>query len=252
MCTVSVIPLGPPGAGVRIVCSRDEQRSRGAALPPTRAERQGLILLMPTDSDRGGTWIGVNSTGLVAVLLNRNPGLSPSGKSGGPSRGEIVPRVLSNSSLESALDEMRDLDGLDYAPFRLLVCDGLRAVERTGGRTGGRGAEMIDVGRELSIPFVLSSSGLGDEHVESPRRELFERMVGTNPSDLRQDLFHHHRWENRPEISVDMDRCDARTVSITTVELKPRCAEMRYEDLVLGAISSSILGYQSQDVRCRA
>jgi len=74
----------------------------------------------------------------------------------------------------------------------------------------------------------LVSSGLGDTLVR-PRLELFDQEVlnpGVTPA--RQDAYHAHRWPDRPEISVAMERAAARTVSRTIVEVVPARVTMRY------------------------
>ncbi len=78
-----------------------------------------------------------------------------------------------------------------------------------------------------------TSSGLGDHVVEPPRRALFTRMfAGAAPDDFAaiQDAFHRHRWPDRPHLSVDMDRADAETVSLTVIELDDVSVTMRYVD----------------------
>jgi len=61
---------------------------------------------------------------------------------------------------------------------------------------------------------------------------LFARQViGVGSSASAQDAFHTHQWPDRPEISVFMERSDARTVSRTRVEVGPRAVTMRYEPI---------------------
>jgi hypothetical protein len=246
MCTVTGIALGLPDAGLRVGCSRDEQRTRGLARPPEIRHEGSMTFMMPTDADRGGTWIGVNARGVLAVLLNRNAGLAPAKRVPGPSRGEVVPKLLSAATLADAHEEFRRIDHAAFAPFRVLLCDGREAVELIG----GRGSPLRDNGIALGMPFVLSSSGLGDDHVQAPRRDLFDAMVAAKPSPLVQDLFHRHRWPQRPEISVNMERPDARTVSITTVEIRLRSARMRYEDLVENTAFTAVLDFERSAAWC--
>jgi hypothetical protein len=80
------------------------------------------------------------------------------------------------------------------------------------------------------LPFMLTSSGLGDELVAPPRRELFDRMItfGEQTPEA-QDAFHRHAWPDRGYLSVRMRRADARTVSYTVVELSVHARNMRYE-----------------------
>ena len=76
---------------------------------------------------------------------------------------------------------------------------------------------------------MFTSSGLGDELVESPRRELFDRMITFGEcSRQRQDEFHRHSWPDRPYLSVCMRRTDAATRSYTVIETWPGGASMRH------------------------
>ena len=81
----------------------------------------------------------------------------------------------------------------------------------------------------LTSPQLFTSSGLGDQAVEGPRRQLFGEFFD-RPGDrlAQQEAFHRHRWPDRPHLSVCMDRQDARTVSHTVVFLSPDRITLAY------------------------
>jgi len=83
---------------------------------------------------------------------------------------------------------------------------------------------------ELDRPRMLTSSSLGDSVVERPRRELFEQVFATDQESWlgAQARFHSHRWPDRPEISVNMSRPDAKTVSQSWVTVSSRTIQFRY------------------------
>lgn len=226
MCTVTILPLKP---GVtRLVCNRDEQRSRVLALPPRHYSTQGVDFLSPLDPVSGGTWIAVNQAGLLCVLLNRTDACSNKRMNVESSRGTIIPSLQGANSFDVAIDGMRQLNPTDYAPFRLIVTDGHRIAEVTN--TSNR---LIVLRYPLCKPVMFTSSGLGDHLVELPRRELFQSMLGTRSfSETQQNAFHRHRWADHPELSVLMDRPDAATVSITEVVLTSRLATMTYQTCI--------------------
>ena len=89
--------------------------------------------------------------------------------------------------------------------------------------------ETVDVSR----PVMLTSSSLGDDVVEAPRRRLFERLVVRNEGAwLRaQARFHAHQWPSRPEVSVRMERPDARTVSRSQIDVTSQASELCYDPL---------------------
>ena len=80
-------------------------------------------------------------------------------------------------------------------------------------------------------PVMFTSSSLGDAIVETPRRQLFERLVLAGDDWLRgQFRFHRHRWAGRLELSVDV-LLDACTVSRTTIDVTSRRIDLQYESL---------------------
>lgn len=225
MCTLSAINLmtseGRPG--YRLVMNRDESRLRGRAQPPAWREVDGVRAIWPVDPDGGGTWIAVAETGLALALVNSFPEPMPDPPVGRISRGAIVPRLIASEGIEGVLTGLEELEIERFVPFRLV------AIDLSEGEAGVE-PRMLVVDwdrRELAVethldgPICLVSSGLGDRAV-SPRLDLFEEMViGGGLSAGEQDRFHAHRWADRPEISVMMERDEARTVSVTTVECRP-------------------------------
>lgn len=209
MCTVSIISRP---SGFRLVTNRDVPRTRSASEPPTwRSGMQRAI--WPTDPDGGGTWVGASESGLVLCLLNLNPEPAPDLDTTLTSRGVIIPDLIDEGDARRAMDTLAGWDLTSFAPFRLVAADILEGAVRI------LEASWHDefVWREHSVPACFVSSGLGDSKV-LPRLPLFDECVRDGDT-IAQDLFHRHRWPGRPEISVLMSREDARTVSITTVDL---------------------------------
>jgi hypothetical protein len=130
------------------------------------------------------------------------------------SRGQIVPRLIGTGSAAAAIAGLEQLDLDCFAPFRLVAIDAgsetllLASWDRT----------ELTLSRRAK-PTCLVSSGLGDSKVQG-RLEVFEEMVVRRAlTPHAQDRFHLHTWPDHPELSVLMSRPDARTVSITTVEV---------------------------------
>lgn len=230
MCTLSAINLrtGEGRAGYRLVMNRDELRTRARGVPPEWREMGGVRAVWPVDPDGGGTWIGAAETGLTLALVNSFPEPMPELPADRVSRGLIIPRLIASEGLEGVLGELEELEIERFAPFRLV------AIDLTEGEGGDVEPRMLVVDwdrRELAVethldgPMCLVSSGLGDRVVE-PRRGLFEEMVvGGGLSVAAQDAFHAHRWAERPEISVMMERAGARTVSVASVVCEPGADE---------------------------
>jgi len=222
MCTVSVIKLS---GLLRLVSNRDERRSRPTALPPAVSHAGDLRIIAPTDPASQGTWIACSEIGLAIALLNVNP---PDADARVPprSRGTIIPALIGSRALDEVAERAHAIAHSDYAPYRLVAIhagegDVLEAVP------------MSSVIRRwpLDAPRMFTSSGLGDHHVEGPRRQVFEETVlAGDPADWRerQDRFHAHRWPDRQSVSVHMARADAWTVSRTAIEVDDARIVMSY------------------------
>ncbi len=252
MCTVTLVPRvghggnGGPGGnalafrgidrgefrgefrgGVRMLCNRDESRARAAALPPTVRSFGERLAILPIDAGTGGTWVAVNDAGLAFTVLNRNPqdmrGIHFPGRH---SRGTIIPALLDAQTLAEAEGRVRLLDAAAYPPFRLVVCDGVTIVVAVGE------ADALRVERlPLLGPTMFTSSGLGDALVEPSRRALFAAWFDGDAAhwESKQDAFHRHPGDpGGGELAVCMARDDARTVSLTAVEVTADTVALTY------------------------
>lgn len=236
MCTVSVVRInaaaGGCGAGsghtgedaalLRIACNRDESRSRVPARPPELRQFGERQAILPVDPISDGTWVAVNDAGLAMTLLNiysadRADRTHNTDGAAQESRGTIIPNLLRHAALSAAFDEACRLNARRFPPFRLLIIDGTSVASiRSNGRMVRAGQRTVDDG-----PLLYTSSGLGDELVDAPRRALFSQLFA-EPGDLmlRQSEFHRHSWPDRPHISVCMRRTEAHTVSHTVIEVR--------------------------------
>jgi hypothetical protein len=235
MCTVSVIHTGE--RAVRVVCNRDEVRTRAEALPPSACTLGVRRAVMPIDPVSGGTWIAASDAGVVMTLLNHKlPGTRTLHVNDGPprSRGTIIPSILRASSFDDAVEDALHLRPREYDPFRLVILDMQSVGEVVSDGVALRAFRTTTDGR----PMLFTSSGLGDELVDRPRRELFEQLVPPYfATPAAQDVFHRHTWEGRKHLSVVMSRADARTVSRTMVELWRGGARMIYEPVPVDEIT---------------
>jgi hypothetical protein len=224
MCTVTIIRH--PG-GIRLACNRDEQRSRPAALPPRIAAFGPRRAILPIDPVGGGTWVAVSDAGLAFTLMNSYMG-GPPPPPGEKSRGLIIPGLLPCGTLPDVLEVSRDFDAGEFAPFRLVVADERECLE-----LAAEGKRLVLRSREpLTTPRFYASSGLGDRVVEGPRREVFEQFLLDGPATRQQqDALHRHRWPDRAHLSICMSRPEARTVSITCVEIDTDQVRLRYEPI---------------------
>jgi Transport and Golgi organisation 2 len=214
MCTVTVVPRA---SGFRLMCNRDERRTRPPAIPPWIHQLGGRLAVFPVDPQGGGTWVGVNDAGVAVALLNVHT--TPQLRAEPPtrSRGLIVLDVLRCGSMPAVLAAIANLDVRRFGTFRLVLVHGSTvAVATSDGARSMTGAQV-----PLDRPLLFTSSSLGDALVQAPRRRLFQRMVVQGRAGWLdgQARFHRHQWPSRPEISVRMRRKDAMTVSRTVVDI---------------------------------
>lgn len=225
MCTVTVVPHA---AGVRLLCNRDERRSRPDAWPPQVHDLEGMRAIFPVDPEGGGTWVGCNNAGLTVALLNAHPPMRQQIGRRPRSRGLIVRALLRQRSLSDALREAHGVDPLAFGAFQIVILDGRRVavVASDAVSLTTRPSHIV------AAPLLFTSSSLGDSLVASPRRRLFERLV-LRAADTAwlagQARFHDHQWPARPELSVRMERPDALTVSRTTVDVNTDGCALRYD-----------------------
>lgn len=226
MCTVSVVPRGD---GFRLVCNRDERRDRPAATPPTVHRLHHSTAIYPVDPVGRGTWVGVNDAGLAAALLNRTIDSVPSpSRLPVRSRGLIIPTLLGCRSLIDALDIAAGLNPVHFDRFRLILVRRMAAAVLTSD-----GLALSIETMSVSRPLMLTSSSLGDGVVQAPRRRLFERLMRQSHGACvaAQARFHAHQWPSRTEISVVMERPEARTVSRTLIDVTSDTIELRHDPL---------------------
>jgi hypothetical protein len=223
MCTLTVIPR--PDGGVRAAFNRDESPARAAGLAPVVRRFGARAAALPTDPVSGGTWLGVNDAGLALAVLNVHPAVPAAPRLAQRSRGCVIPSLLEADSPAEALAAAERLDYRLFAPFRLvLIGHGVVADVRWDGR------EPMVCSRLLGGPLLFTSSGLGDEVADGPRRALFDELLASAPDGwaAAQHAFHRHRWPGREHLSVNMNRDAARTVSDAVVDLGPDAATLTY------------------------
>lgn len=124
MC--SVILLRQPDATwpLRLAANRDEMAGRPSQ-PPGRHWPDRPNVVAGLDELAGGSWLGLNDEGLVAVVLNREGTLGP--ETGKRSRGELVLDALDHADAADAARALAALDTRAYRPFNLLVADNTNA-----------------------------------------------------------------------------------------------------------------------------
>jgi hypothetical protein len=253
MCTLTFIP-GLPGGGYLLATNRDESPARGPAWAPMLQQFGARQLIAPRDSDKGGTWVGVDDRGMLLAILNGDAPDPPAAPTDPISRGQLLHDLLADPRFSRVRDEVerrRRSGGMNYLPFKLV---GVSPGPLTGGRAAhilrGEWTGSVLAFEELSGPRCAVSSTFETESVTNHRRGAFERFLdeqravlraataadatGTVIDELAECLaaFHSGHRLDAPEgdaYTVCMHREDARTVSSTLVLVTRTHVTMRYQ-----------------------
>lgn len=222
MCTVS---WSFKEHGYRLYFNRDEQRSRVRAELPRLIEWQGVEMISPIDPKGGGSWIALNSNGVVAFVLNNYAATSTDdGSRIYKSRGEIPLSVASKLDFDSSAESIGGFGNEDYRPF-------LAGVVSPAGEScviswDGVGLERL----ELDSPFVTTSSYRSKE-VESYRHARYEELKASGGSDWAwsSGLSYHQDLGNPdPAFNPVMSREDAETHCISVISVTSGKTEFEY------------------------
>src|SRR6185312_4596435 len=176
MCTVSFLPLKQ---GFFLAMNRDERKTRPRALPPRRHKTGARVSLYPSERS-GGTWIGVNDSGMVLALINwyakpqRDRSLCLS-------RGIVIPELLAANDLKEMSAALKNLPLTRLNPFRLVA---ISARERRIREWRWNGTSLTS--RRLSwMRRHWFSSGY-DEALVSRKRTLLVRGIAETPAAIRK------------------------------------------------------------------
>ncbi len=224
MCTIS---FHRDATRLLLTMNRDERRNRAAEVPPAlRPLSNGRYWMGPADGEQGGTWLGLHCSGWAACLMNRYP--SPGGSSrGSPSRGEIIPRLMSCDGPQQACREL--LEGMDlepYSPFTLLLISPGRARRLVW--EGRRPARVQPLPRGW---VMLTSSSWKEPEVRRWRQRHFRSWVEAG-APFRGELpsFNLLQPAGRAEWAPLMSRkaTHTRSISLVRIDRAARRLEMVY------------------------
>src|SRR5690554_650124 len=123
MCTIIIATRCAPDGPLFVVGNRDESLMRPSS-PPALREIEGVRALAPRDEQSGGSWLGLNESGVVVAITNR---FGVERRAEHRSRGELVWSALAARSVDDALARTRSISAQHYGGFHLLMADRERA-----------------------------------------------------------------------------------------------------------------------------
>ena len=124
MCTLLILYRPKNKWPLIIAGNRDEMKDR-PWLPPGKHWSKCNEIIAGKDLTAGGSWLGINTNGLVATILNRTNSLGPDIEKN--SRGKIIIDILKNKTLDEALNYIKLLDITKWKPFNLFLANNKKA-----------------------------------------------------------------------------------------------------------------------------
>lgn len=224
MCTIALLK-GPPGH-IILAGNRDEQRTRGPALPPNHTRVNGVLALMPIDTDAGGSWIGVNIHGLCATILNAyQDDLDYEPQQPVVSRGLLIPHILSAQDPNHARDLLNQYEQqLPFIrPFTLLVA---QARPDLKGFIAHYNGDYLRT-KPLTGDTLLVSSGVDPEGAKQARSAALSDLFWDEDDETIISAF-SRTGPTQDGYSVCMSRDDASTVSHSLIRISPKEANITY------------------------
>jgi len=189
MCFILALFQVHPRYPLVVAANRDEARSRPST-PPIRWPGDPDVWA-GKDKVAGGTWLGVNTSGVLAGITNRSGGQSDPTL---PSRGQLCLNVLHQPDIGSARATVEaDLSVRGYNPFNLVVATIEEAWTMTSWGASRRllpGAHVVtnhgepDDSADAAIPRALAAvEGMTVKELEL---EPLLTALGTLCADTRE------------------------------------------------------------------
>jgi hypothetical protein len=224
MCSVNWRQFGDT---IGIVFNRDESVLRTPALPPQRFAKGGVEFVMPIDPDGGGSWITMNSAGLVLFILNDYQGVMKPPSSDLVSRGLLLKSLASCSDLAEVEGVLQQWPLSRSQPF-YLGC--ISNEQQLMWHFDGKPNNFSKVARLL--PNQWYSSGHPEAAEIYAARQAYvdeqEATLRTLDELITLHQSHYPHVHNDRAYSLCMHRPEARSQSLTSISLGHSEVEMTH------------------------
>lgn len=228
MCTVVFIPYN----GKYFIASlRDEHPDRSIAKLPILSQSKSNKYISPIDPQGGGTWVGINNTGSVIVLLNGGFINHLKKEFYKKSRGQIVIELLSVNHPVKLWNEI-ELENIE--PFTLIVWS-----ESTLMQLVWDGEKKYKTQVNANKAQIWSSSTLYNEHEKFDRKKKYEEWINSSDDISRSFLLDFFEKGNDENESVFIRNSpEIKTLSYTCIEItKDLSNSIIYQDFISDSIT---------------
>lgn len=174
MCTVVLLHRPRHDWPLILAANRDERLDRLSDAPASHwPDRPGVIA--GRDRSGGGSWMGVNRSGVVAAVLNRPGSLGPA--AGKRSRGILPLLALDHAPAAASAKAIAALDAGQFRTFNMVIADADGAVFLRG--LGGGRPQLVPLPPGLHMVTAHDPDDLSSRRVA---RHL-PRFAAAQPPD---------------------------------------------------------------------
>src|SRR6266481_3612581 len=164
MCLLAVQYKSVPEAPILVAANREEAYDRAALVPSIQPGKPRV--LSGVDTKAGGTWLGVNQSGLFVGAANRPRLFTPSSPK---SRGLLCRDLLRANSARHAVDiAMEELTANKYDGVNFVIAD----YESGWAVHGGDDPNVTELIEGLNIISSFDVNDMRDERSEEHTSEL--------------------------------------------------------------------------------
>ncbi|HLW62129.1 MAG TPA: NRDE family protein [Flavobacterium sp.] len=235
MCTLTFFPLAHDK--FVLTTNRDEQPER-KTIPPMEYNHNGTTLIYPKDQKAGGTWVGANSKGRVASLMNGGKTPHIRKESYRLSRGVVMTELLQANDV---LTFLKTFDFRGIEPFTLVLID----PQNESNTDKFKAYELIWDEEKLhlkTLPWetqIWSSTPLYTRKVHQNRIKWLQQFMKETPKITPDAIWDFHHTAGNGDKTTDfiMDRGFIHTKSITQF-VNDGMIVWRYEDFGEGVYTS--------------
>ncbi len=213
MCTLSVIKNE---VGLIMTMNRDEHRLRHESEKLSAVQlRDGCKVVFPTDLKSGGSWFGFNQRGVVLALLNR---YQDPLKMDVISRGEIIPKALSQGISDNVFDFCGSLAVESYNPFDLIMISTGNCYQF---KWTGNDYKIVPI--TINPSYFKTSSSVEMNSTLSWRSQFFEKWMKNNKNTINSESIlkniHLEQAVENKSRSIFMSREHSHSKSVCQVLL---------------------------------
>jgi hypothetical protein len=240
MCTVTYIPLKDR---VLFSSNRDENPRRKPALAPKSVQGENHELFYPADGAAGGSWIGLNNSGNLIIVLNGGFIDHARKAQYRKSRGLIMTGLLDSQHI---LEDWNLLDLEDIEPFTIIAY-----IHQKLHQLVWTGFEKSHLLPDPLLPHIWSSSTLYNTQAKEQRRQWFQHFTQTQPTPTGLELLQYLLYDAPQDYynGFNMNRNElVKTCSISVVDIQNHTAGFLYHDVILADTITTSFSFAKQHV----